>query len=88
MLAGPAVVVPKSNSRLSVPDTVTSKLPIVYTVGTFADVEHVVPLATTFALFVATSPVPVTCTTQDDVIGQSMVCVNGPCNVNVPTSNE
>ena len=57
-------------------------------VGTAADVEHVSVFATTFAWFVAASPVPVTCTTHDDVIGQSFVIVSGPFSVNKPTSKE
>jgi hypothetical protein len=71
-----------------VPDTATSKLPAVYTVGTTAAVVHVVPLATVFRLFVANSPWPVTWITHGDVIGQSFVMVKGPFTVNAPTSNE
>jgi hypothetical protein len=82
------VVVPKLNVRKGVVPTVTSKLPPVYVVGTAADVEQVTPLATTFALFVATSPVPVTCTTQDIVIGHSFVIVSGPFSVKTPISKE
>jgi hypothetical protein len=68
--------------------TVTSKLPPVYPVVTAADVAQVTLFATTFAWFVAASPVPVTCTTQDAVIGQLFVIVNGPFNLNEPTSKE
>jgi hypothetical protein len=60
----------------------------VYPDATAAAVVHVVPLATTFTLFVAASPLPVTCTTQETVIGHSFVIVNGPFTVNTPTSNE
>ena len=82
------VVVPRLNVRNGLAPTATSKLPAVYPVGTEAPVEHVTPFATTFALFEDTSPVPVTCTTHDAVIGQSMSCVNGPFSVKTPTSNE
>jgi hypothetical protein len=68
--------------------TDTSKLPLANTVGTVADVEHVTLFATTFARLVAASPVPVTCTTHDAVIGQSLVIVSGPFSVNTPTSKE
>jgi hypothetical protein len=60
----------------------------VYPVATAAADVHVTPLATTLTLFVAKNPVPVTCTTHDDVIGQSFVMVRGPFNVKTPTSNE
>jgi hypothetical protein len=52
-----------------------------------APAEHASPLATTLTLFVLAKPMPVTCTTHEAVIGQSMSCVSGPFNVNVPTSN-
>jgi hypothetical protein len=60
----------------------------VYTVGTGAAFAQVTPLATTFTWFVLTSPVPVTCTTHFEVIGQSFVMVSGPFSVKTPTSNE
>jgi hypothetical protein len=87
-LAGPAVVVPRLNVSNGVSPTETSKLPPVYTFGTAAAVVQGVPLATTFALFVATNPVPVTWTTHGAVIGQSFVMVSGPFSVNTPTSKE
>jgi hypothetical protein len=87
VLAGPAVVVPRLKVSNGVAPTATSKLPPVKTGGTAAAVEQVTPFATTLALFVLTSPVPVTCTTHGAVIGQSFVIVNGPFNVNGPTSN-
>jgi hypothetical protein len=69
--------------------TATSKLPAVNVVGTAAAVVQGTPLATTFKLFEDTNPVPVTWTTQDDVIGQSVFAkVRGPCSVNTPTSYE
>jgi hypothetical protein len=60
----------------------------VYTVGAATEVSQAVPLAKTFTLFVDASPVPVTCTTHDTVIGHSFVMVNGPFTVNTPTSKE
>jgi hypothetical protein len=88
VLAGPAVVVPRLYVSNGVAPTATSKLPPVYTAGTVADVEHVTPFAITFARFVEARPVPVTCTTHGDVIGQSFVMVSGPFSVNTPTSKE
>jgi hypothetical protein len=58
----------------------------VYPVATAAAVVQVTPLATTFALFVAARPVPVTWITHNEVIGQSLVMVSGPFSVNAPTS--
>jgi hypothetical protein len=60
----------------------------VYTAAAAAAVVHAVLLFIAFTLFVTTSPVPVTWTTPDDVIGQSFVMVSGPFNVKSPTSNE
>jgi hypothetical protein len=55
-------------------------------VATDAAVPHVVP---SLSWLVFASPVPVTCTTQETVIGQSLnAWVNGPFSVNTPTSNE
>jgi hypothetical protein len=54
--------------------------------GLTAFVEHVAALTTTLTLFVDVKPIPVTCTTQRCVIGQSTFWVTGPLSENVPTS--
>jgi hypothetical protein len=60
----------------------------VYPTGVDAALLHVSDEGETFTLLFTAKPVPVSCTTHGEVIGQSFVIVNGPFNVKPPTLKE